>query len=571
MKKIVCLALALTLALSLFAGASLAEDRRVLTIASMVDYSSYFDTDIFREIEDELNIEIQYTTYDENSFAAMLSGGDLADIMMPKKMTINILESGLALNLDPYIEEYAPNMNSDACKDSMDLSRKMLSTDGGLYIIPPVLGLHNALPGGVSQPTRGYAVRWDWYKELGCPEINNDDDYLNVLLQIKEKHPTTENGDPTILFGVHKSFGDFAGYRAAFRSDLAMNTWANYQYKSNIFTNDITDGYMDVENSRYWAEMEFYNKIYRMGEWDEDNFTHSGDEFNAKIEKGVYCGLYMSYSQLYNAARKEDPMTDKAYVIVPSKNMTNYANISLATGNMNSYYSFVNKDTKNIDIVMKLYNYMYDLDFCRYIYSGKQGVDWDYDENGVPSLTEEALKARSMGEPYWSTGKGNGGHGMRHHGFMGYNPAVLGTDGYPLDLTLTHEAATAAQSPLMADVAKTYGYEYWGDLFDAYEKDFRNDMGSDISACITTMTTDDLRLINACDAILESRMAELIYAETDEEYTEIQQSVLEELADAGEPAMFEKYQAEWNRVRDIIKPVHHAMAERNGIELYPEE
>jgi hypothetical protein len=40
-------------------------------------------------------------------------------------------------------------------------------------------------------PKRGYVVRWDYYKELGYPPINNEDDYLSVLQQMHENHPFT--------------------------------------------------------------------------------------------------------------------------------------------------------------------------------------------------------------------------------------------------------------------------------------------------------------------------------------------------------------------------------------------
>lgn len=568
MKKVVCLALALTLALSLFAGISLAEDRRVLSFASTIAFEDYFDNDVIRRIEDELNIDVQFTRYDEDSFAAMLSGGDLADIILPKNMLSNILASGLALNVDPYIDEYAPNLKGERCTQTMDLSRQLLSTDGGLYIIPPVIGLHNAVPGGLDIANRGYVVRWDWYKEIGCPEIKNDDDYLSVLQQMIANHPTTENGDKTILFGVDKSFTNLGGYRGAFSTSANVNHWANYQFKNNIFTNEVEDGYTDPENSRYWTDMKFYNKMYRMGLWDEDNFTHSSDEYNAKVDKGQYCGIYYCSSNLYNAARKTDPDTISGYITIPSEGMNNYCNIQMLMGNAPSYYFFIWKDSKNIDIAMQFVNYMYDLDFLRWIYSGDQGETWDYDENGVARLTEQAMADRAAGTDYWTTGKG--GHGMRSYSIMGYNPAVLGNDGYPLDLKVSREAAVKSQTGIQKDYAEYYGFEYWGDAWTSKGRDFRNDMGEAISACVAGFLGDgDLRTLAACDGILEENMANLIMAESDEEFAEVQEAVIEEIQASGEPDVFARYQVEWNRVRDLLTPVHAAASEQSNMELYP--
>ena len=62
--------------------------------------------------------------------------------------------------------------------------------DGGLYFWTPNLGGEIG-----SQMWNGLTIRWDWYKELGYPEVKNEDDFLNVVKQIVDLHPTTENGD----------------------------------------------------------------------------------------------------------------------------------------------------------------------------------------------------------------------------------------------------------------------------------------------------------------------------------------------------------------------------------------
>ena len=48
-----------------------------------------------------------------------------------------------------------------------------------------------------------YAVRWDLYKEIGSPEIKNDDDYVEALKKMKEIYPETEDGLPVYALSAY--------------------------------------------------------------------------------------------------------------------------------------------------------------------------------------------------------------------------------------------------------------------------------------------------------------------------------------------------------------------------------
>ena len=271
---------------------------------------------------------------------------------------------------------------------------------------------------------------------------------------------------------------------------------------------------------------------------------------------------------LYQAHVEEDPNTDITYMVVPSKNMVNYANINLILGNMPYNYMMISKNSKNIEAACSFINLMYDLDFMRFAYSGEQGVDWDYDEDGVPHMTETAIQEIARQDPKWANGEGNGGHGIRVNNLFGYNPAVLHTDGYPLMLTMQRETAIAAQQPRMLEICKAYNVEYYADAYAAVEKDFRNDMGDTIASLINT-PLDDRRILEACQDVLEAGLAPMIMSESDEEFAANQAEILAEIEALGEAEVFERYKVEFDRVKDIMIPQQIAAQHANGLELYP--
>lgn len=534
----------------------MAEEPRVLTIGSNIDFAYLFDYDVYKKAQEDLNIRIDFTYYPEDSFSAMLAGGDMADIMVVGE-TVNktqILNNKLAMDLSPYLEEYAPNLLGDAYAQALELSRELMGgEEKGVYVICPTVGPH-CWNGGTYITERGYVVNWKYYKEIGCPPINNDDDYIKVLMQMHEKHPVTEDGLPTYLMGVRSTLYFMGGFRACFRSDIALNPWSTpYQYYADIFTNELVNCYTDIENSSYWADMEFYNKIYRTGIFDMDVFTMSEDEYIAKADKGQYMGVYAAYNE--------------GYVTVPSPGAVTYTNIMLPLGNCPGDVMFIPANCDNWELALEFINYIYDLDFVRLSYSGIQGKDWDYDENGVPALTEASIASVAAGDEYWAL-NGNG-YGQRFHAFSAYNPAVLHTDGYPLNLAMKPDTLIASQDPMMQELCEAYDVDFWYDAFvKVGAKDFRNS-AEQIGAAITEVPMGVQRILTTCNDILYTAMPMLVMAQSDEEFASIREEVLAEIEAADQAEAWEWYRNAWEEPKNLFNELLAKSVPAAGLELYP--
>ena len=579
MKKFVSLFLALLMCLSLAGGigSALAEaEPTVLTIGDINDRPTYEGPDrsrVWDKIEEELNIKIDFIYLPEDTYAAVMASGDLPDIVHPNNDLSTIMQSGLALDVQPYLEEYCPNLVTGAAAATYELYLELLTGGDGFYFFPCGIG-YNGVGYSSDFNTRGYVVRWDYYKELGCPPINNDEDYLNVLIQMQANHPTTEDGYPTYLYGID----NWKGYDTAFRTNLSVDYWAAYKYQNNIFTNEIYDGYVDVENSMWWAATEWYNKLYNAGiengTFDIDLFTMTKDEFSVKRERGQYMGLHNGNGSLYDAKVKEDPDTISGYCTVPTAPSNWYTNVYQLMGNGSAYMGFISANSENWEVALKFYNYMYDPDFLRYNALGEQGVTWDYDENGVPQMTEfgkeqyDAPDKKDDPENYyynWSINENN---------VTGLRDNMMHPDGYPINFYSGSREYVAEHvtNNVAKDMAEYYGTELASDAFyEAGGLDFRNDAGEAISSVMTGLDADQLRIIASCDEILEGRQADLIMAETEEEYLEIQAEVIEEIKALGEEEVFKAYQEQWDAVAAIMGPLVKEAQAANGREPYTEE
>ena len=320
LRKLLSLALSVILILTLLPCPVSAEDRVVLTIADTTERSGNrynADLGMWQYLAEKVGVEIDFSYITPEEYESRLASGDLPDIVATRNNLSKILENGVALDASPYLEEYVPNLLKGDVRATYDVFKQLGDEYGGFYFFPAKIGYNGV--GFSNVPTqRGYVVRWDYYKELGYPPINNAEDYLHVLQQMHENHPYTEEGYPTYLYGTD----NFTGYEVSFRSELSLDYWVAYKYQNNIFTNEIYDGYTDPSHSKWWASMKWENTLYRAGKedgsYDLDLFTQNVAQFNAKVARGQYLGLHADKGNLYEEKVKTDPDTLAGYASPPT-------------------------------------------------------------------------------------------------------------------------------------------------------------------------------------------------------------------------------------------------------------
>ena len=552
-----------------------AEARVVLTIGDMDDRSSNrYDGDdqlgLWQYLEDQLGVEIKYVHLSEAEYEVALASGELPDIVATNNDISGIREAGAAMNVEPYLEEYVPNFLTGAPRLSYDVIKQLTPDNEGFYFFPSKIG-YNGLGFSKEIYNRGYCVRWDYYKELGCPPINNAGDYLDVLIRMQANHPFTEEGWPTYLYGTD----DFEGYATAFLTEYSMDYWTAYQYHNNIFTNEIFDGYVDVDHSIWWGAAQWQHRLYLAGRdsgaYDLELFTQTREEYDEKRRRGQYMGMPSSKSSLYEAAIKTDPETITGYCTLPTAAANYYTNVYQLLGNGSKYMWFISASSPHWEIALKLFNYMCDPTFVRECAVGQRGVTWDYDENGVPRMNEYGV-AQMAGERTQDNYfyRWNGPNALPNNWPM-LRSNALHPDGWPLDFyTNNREYALSTMTDNVSrDMCEVYGVQLPSDAFYAAGGlDFRNDCGEAISACITDLNADQMGVISAADAILEAALIDLVFAESDEAFDAIRAEAIQKIVGLGEPEVFTAYRAKWNAAAEIIVPLVMEAQKANGIEPY---
>lgn len=556
--------------------------KTILTIGDTKDRSeSRVDGEdqlgIWQYLEELLDAEIQFVYLSPEDYTFALSTGDMPDIVITNNNLSEILENGLALNAEPYLKEYVPNFLQGEAGLTHDMLKRLMNGGEGFYFFPEQIGKNGAGYSNVPY-NRGYIVRWDYYKELGYPPINNEDDYLNVLQQMHANHPFTEEGYPTYLFG----FNNHSGYSTAFRSEVSLNYWVAYKYQNNIFTNEVYDGYTDPVHSMWWTSMKWFNKLYRTGKadgsFDMEVFSQTSEQHEVKCARGQYLGLHNGKDTFYNESIKKDPGTLAGYGTVPTAAANYYANNYQLLGNGSAFMWFISANSPNKETALKLFNYMCDPAFLREAAVGRQGITWDYDTDGIPRMNEYGREQLND----YITGKVTpDNYYVRWGSYSGLTDRwpllrnnMMHPDGYSLDfVTISREYEAAGMTNnISRDICEHYGVELPSDAFyKAGALDYRNDCGEAISSSISSLKRDQLHILASAEDVLEEAWVDLVLAETDEEWDLIKDRTIRKLAESGEPEVFRDYQQMWKTAADVIVPLVRQAQLANGIEPYTPE
>jgi ABC-type glycerol-3-phosphate transport system substrate-binding protein len=206
---------ALTVPVFLFSGGqssgrgSASGGPTTVTLANNRIATEIWETEVWQDIQKRANVKVDFSFYDVDKMSLMMASGDLTDIVLTNQRFLsNIFAGNMAMKLDPILETHIPNALLDMYKTRNQMLRLFLGgSDGSLYILSPGLGPENT--GGMDSNYRGYAVRWDYYKEIGAPPIDNDDQFVAAVKAMVARHPTTPDGRKIWGMGVQNDMSYF--------------------------------------------------------------------------------------------------------------------------------------------------------------------------------------------------------------------------------------------------------------------------------------------------------------------------------------------------------------------------
>ena len=521
------------------------------------DTKEGWPNEVVQKLEDKFNVTLSLKTYDNESLNLDLSGGNTTDIVQVNDANIEgVVKGKHAVNLEDY-KDIAPNIFSDNMNFRNELMKTYKSNgDDVQYFVTPRVSFDGAKANYGTVLNNGYIVRWDLYKEIGCPEINNDDDYIEALKKMKEIYPETEDGLPVYAMSAYND----SHLHAYFYKGCLAEGYINLEggiYVQNVTTNELVPDLYDegVEgDTPFWSGIKFYNKLYREGLLDPDCFITKSEDLKEKYNKGQYLGgsvnwYYGTYNENQRAA---DPETLKEYVTLPS--YLGWGNEKNLGGWFGKYF-FVSSHSENVERAVMILDYLQSEEFSRDIDSGVEGR-WTTDDSGKPSLTADTVAMKTDGsrlDEWKATGSGEGDLSAMW-GLDYYN---VSSDGGLIDLWYDEDMLDDSMTYAEKDMCSTLGIDIPSDtLKKRVEAGTSIDLGTGINAIqmgLPTTPKNIVRIDSNCEEITMSAIPSLVQAASDEEFEAAKADLIAQLKDAGAEESVEWWSNAWAEAKTTIE------------------
>lgn len=274
-----------------------------------------------------------------------------------------LISNGALVALNEYIDDYAPEL-WDLC--SAEVWKGVSDENGNVYALPAT--------GSVAyENTQNLAVRLDLAEKagLGRELPKTATEFYNYCKALKDFY-----GDEYIILAGGNASGTFGVTKAIMSAFGITNDWMIDENGKVIYM---------TEHKNFKAMMDYMNKLYNEGILDVDYAINDKSKVTTKYSSGKAIITMIGRAEISTPQKtleKKGVTLDDIGVIPYLADDEGNASLLLAQGY--SVFTFIPKGAEdNAKYVVR-----YALEKVKhqeYCFIGTEGVDWYYDENGIPT------------------------------------------------------------------------------------------------------------------------------------------------------------------------------------------
>lgn len=556
-KRVIATLMAGAMTASLFGGFSAqaeSTDREPITVellqldaaASMEgEWEQVKDSAAYKYIQQEFGITFEPVFLDADQTAIRLASGELGDMLLIGAKLENyttMIENELIIPLNDLITEYAPQMEELYPERWAMMTGSLSDGEGNIYTIPR----HQGNAGiGYEVDNWFFTVRWDLYKELGCPEITSMDDYIQLLADMVALQPTTDEGKEVYGVGFYNNPGKISGVSVGLRGVLGYENMYNWMCMYDIQNQKLD--YISDENSFFFKCCEIYNKAYRAGILDPDSVIQTTEDLMTKITAGQVIMPDRFLNTTANWEQNElnsNPESNRGYISIPVEGYTVFGNVW-----QNGWFDntvAIPSTSRYADRIMEFISWANTYEGARILANGIEGEDWEYNEEGVPVFTDLYYDLKAAG----TLSSERGMETYLTYAVKGFQNATIAEDGYEVDLRYGSDYLSRLEkTPWEAEYCEHYGVNYPSEVFKtAIEEGTIYDQSA-MDTRIVFGTCEDEDVMRAESMILaeaSEQIAKLVFCDTEEAFAEAKALCRDEFIKLGAEDARAYWQAEWD-------------------------
>ncbi|MEK0307208.1 ABC transporter substrate-binding protein [Bifidobacterium favimelis] len=229
----------------------------------------------------------------ETIFETRSATGQLGDLIVTNTdngRLEKLVKANLVADMTPYLKK---EKNLQKFKGALDRVSKVAGKEGVWGAPSDVATQSPAKPSAGDEPGTAPHIRWDYYRKVGYPKMNNLDDFLKVLKLMQDK-AREETGKRDIY--ALSLFKDWDQELMKYPMDMA--SWYGYNPMNTVMSKaDGTDDQPVTQKDGIYVKMlRFLNKADQMGLVDPDSSTQTWDNLATKVHQSkvladIWCWL----------------------------------------------------------------------------------------------------------------------------------------------------------------------------------------------------------------------------------------------------------------------------------------
>ena len=556
-KKVLAAVLAGASVLSMTGSAFAETEREEVTLSAFVMQSVTGESGIWQgwgaqKLYDDLKIKINFDPTGnevETKLQQYLVAGQLPDLIGLKGLDqANLaMDADMLLPLDEYKDQLPNLFENELYADAIKYSEDFTSNDTGhLYVMPVAIG-----PTSYNSYNWVPLLQWDAYKNVGMPEVDTLEDYLDVVEQMVAYKPTTELGEKVYGFSL---FSDWDKVTALEISTLSFMYGIDTEYVSPLMeTNVVTKETKSLlaEDSFYKRALKFYFEANQRGLLDPDSLSQTYSDVDSKFSAGRVMFSWFSWlTGSYNSNNQNNEEKVDGMASVVAKDMKLYNAPYQSIGR--NWYFAISKDCSDVDAALELLNWLYDVDVCQYLSNGPEGVIWEYNENGEPGIIDwnpvdnkaDLLMPEDIGGGAFQDG-------VYPFNTLGPQAAAIMEDGYTMSYRYWPETLKRNPSLMKQEVNEMLGgVTVLAEYLEA------NDMVANSTQAVNMITpaSDDLEItITQIGEIVKKYSWQMVYASDEAEFESLWSEMVGQAEQLGLDQVTEYYTAEWEKALELVK------------------
>lgn len=318
------------------------------------------------QIKKDLNIDIEFLSGDDSKLNAMISGGDLPDIVTLTSKTgqATLKADSWAYSLNDLAEKYDPYLLKAVTEDTF----KWYSLDNGkTYGYPNYSNTAADYESGNIPVNDNFVIREDVYEALGKPDVSKPEDFVKVMQDIKAKFPDlTPMGFTTVGDGA----GPFTDKLQDFLGVPLEDADGNF-YDRNL-------------DEEYINWLSTLNQVYRDGNISDDSFTDDGPTYDEKVKQGQYATILVAGTSGQGGNFTEfNKNSGTKYIAIDGPESTSDRKPTMNQTGISGWLSnYITKDAKDPAKVTELFTYLIDEPGQILTKYGVEGVTYEYNKDG---------------------------------------------------------------------------------------------------------------------------------------------------------------------------------------------